>query len=301
MSAARLKPSIEAWDFGDLPDTVVLPGPGSRKWTAYQALEDRGGIVALTVFDDAAQAQKAHIQGVRALLVHHFRGEIKFLQKNLQLSGAFDPMARYFDGRKVIEDQLVTRVMDDLMLKPVRTAEGFHAIVQKLEREGLAGQGQAKRERAMDILEAYAGLRLKLHSLERTCIGKPPVLAFLEEMRSQLNKLVPKNFIQLYADDRLLRLVRYIQAIALRAERGRVNPEKDKIKAGRIEPFDRRLAQQIQSLDPGCSPEKRQAVESFFWMLEEYKISVFAQEIKTAHPVSAKRLEKQLEKIEAMV
>jgi ATP-dependent helicase HrpA len=292
---------IENWDFGDLPDTTLLTGAGNRQWTAYPALEDRDGIVALTVFDDAAQARKAHVPGVRALLVRRFSGEIKFLRKNLQLSAAFDPMARYFGGRKALEDQMVSRVMDDLMLKTVRTAEGFHAIARKLEREGLAGQGQTKRERVMEILEAYAGLRLKLHSHEMASVGKPPVLAFLEEMRAQLNKLVPKNFIQLYADERLLRLVHYIQAIALRAERGRVNPEKDKIKAARIEPFERRLAHLAQTLGPESSHEKRRAAESFFWMLEEYKISVFAQEIKTAHPVSPQRLEKQLENIESMV
>lgn len=93
----------------------------------------------------------------------------------------------------------------------------------------------------MEILEAYTEVRLKLHSHEKASFGKPQVLTFLEDMRGQLNKLVPKNFIQLYTDDRLLRLVRYIQAIALRAERGRASPEKDKIKAGRIEPFERRL------------------------------------------------------------
>jgi ATP-dependent RNA helicase HrpA len=292
---------VETWDFGDLPDTVVLPGPGGRQWTAYPALENRDGTVALTVFDDAIQSEKAHIQGVRALLANHFRANIKFLRKNLELSQALDAAARYFGGRKALETQMVTRVLDDLMLKPVRTAEGFHAIIQKLDREGLAGQGQAKRERVMGILEAYTGLRLTLHSHERACIGKPAALAFLESMRSQLNKLVPKNFIQLYGDERLLRLVRYIQAIALRAERGRVNPEKDRIKADRIEPFERRLAQMAQALGTACSPEKRQALESFFWLLEEYKISVFAQEIKTAHPVSHQRLAKQLEKIESMV
>ncbi len=292
---------IETWDFGDLPETVILTGPGSRQWTAWPALEDRDGMVVLTVFDDATQARKAHIRGVRALLVRCFSGEIKFLRKNLQLSVGFDPMARYFGGRKALEDQMVSRVVDDLMLKAVRTAEGYHAIVQKLEREGLAGQGQTKRERVMEILEAYTELRLSLHSHEKASFGKPQVLIFLEEMRARLNKLVPKNFIQLYGDDRLLRLVRYIQAIALRAERGRVNPEKDKIKAGRIEPFERRLEHLALTLGPESSHEKRQAVESFFWMLEEYKISVFAQEIRTAQPVSSQRLEKHLEKIESMV
>ena len=77
--------------------------------------------------------------------------------------------------------------------------------------------------------------------------------------------------------------------------------EIDRAKANRIEPYERRLARLAQALTQESSQEKRQAMESFFWMLEEYKISVFAQEIKTAHPVSPQRLEKQLEKIEAMV
>jgi len=291
---------IEDWDFGDLPATIQLQGVGGRQWAAYPALEDRDGEVALTVFSDAAQALRVHHQGVKALLMRRFNPEIKFLRKNLQLSVAFDAAARYFGGRKAMEDQLVAKVLDDLMRKDIQTAEGFHAHVQKLEREGLAAQGQTKRERVMEVITAYAGLRLKLRTLEQNNIGKPQGLAFLEHMRELLNRLVPNSFIQLYDDDRLQRLVRYMQAIALRSERGLVNPDKDKIKSASIEPFERRLAKLAQSLTPQCSPEKRRAIEAFFWMLEEYKISVFAQEIKTAHPVSAQRLEKQLKTIEAM-
>jgi ATP-dependent RNA helicase HrpA len=292
---------IEDWDFGDLPETVQLEDSDGRHWTAYPALEDRNGTVTLTVFSEEGQAQKAHAQGIKALLMRRFNPEIKFLRKNLQLSAAFDGPARYFSGRKALEDQLVARVIDDLMARDVRTAESFHAQVQKLERAGLAGQGQAKRELLMNVITAYADLRLKLHTLEKTSIGKSQALAFLDEMRTLLNKLVPKNFIQLYSDDRLLRLVRYIQAIALRVERGLVNPDKDKARAGLIAPFERRLAQLVQELTPQSSPGKRQALEAFFWMLEEYKISVFAQEIKTSCPVSAQRLEKHLQKIEELL
>jgi ATP-dependent helicase HrpA len=292
---------IEAWDFADLPETIMLSGPGNRQWTAYPALENRSGTVALTVFSDAAQAKISHPRGVRTLFERQFHREIKFLRKNLQLSVAYDAAGRYFGGRKTLEEQLISRVLNDLLLKDFRTAEGFHAHVQKLEKEGLAGQGQTKRERVMAVITAYGDLRMQLHTLERACIGKPPALVFLEEMRALLNKLIPNTFIQLYDDDRLLRLVRYIQAIGLRAERGLIHPDKDRIKAGLIEPFERRLTQLAQELSPDCSPEKRQAVESLFWMLEEYKISVFAQEIKTAHPVSAQRLERQLKNIETIV
>ncbi len=292
---------LEHWDFGDLPETITVQGPGNRRWTAYPALEDRGGTVALTVFRDAAQAKKCHPLGVMALLARRFKKETGFLRKNLQLSAAFDVAGRYFGGRKSLEEQLADRVLADLMLKDFRTAADYHAQVQKLEQDGLAAQGQTKRERVMDVITAYADLSLQLHTLEKAAAGKPPALLFLQAMRAQLNKLVPENFIQLYDDQRLLRLVRYIQAIALRTERGLIHPDKDRLKADLIEPFENRLSQLARELPPHCSPEKRQAMERFFWMLEEFKISVFAQEIKTAHPVSAKRLEKQLESIETMI
>ena len=182
-----------------------------------------------------------------------------------------------------------------------RTAACFQTHVQHLQGEGLAGQGQTIREQVMAVISAYADLRLQLDTLAKANAGKPQVLAFLEAMREALARLVPRNFIQLYSDERLQRLAAYMQAIALRVERGLVNPDKEAAKARQIEPFEQRLALLARQLTPQSSQEKREAVESLFWMLEEYKISVFAQEIRTAHPVSAQRLENQLRAIEALV
>ncbi len=292
---------VETWDFGDLPQTIEIKGPGGRHWTAHPALEARDDTVILTLFSDAAQAHKAHARGIKALLMRRFDPEIKFLRKNLQLSTAFDAVGRYFGGRKTLDDQLAQSVLDDLLLQPIRTFQAFQDQVERLEREGLAGQGQTKRDRVMAVINAYADLRRQLHTMENAGAGKPPVLAFLEAMRNQLNKLVPENFIRLYPDDRLLRLPVYMRAIALRAERGLVNPDKERTKAILVEPFEKRLSQLALELPPQCSTEKRQAIETLCWMVEEYKISIFAQEIKTAHPISAQRLEKQLGKIERLI
>lgn len=292
---------IERWDFGDLPDTVTLSSPGGRSWTAYPALENRGDCLALTVFTDPNQADDAHAKGVKSLLIKHFQQDIKFLRKNLKLPPSCDAAARYFGGRRTLEDQLTTRITNDLLLKNIRSAEGFQARIQELERKGIAGRGRTKLKRVENVLAAYVALRLQLHDKERTHAPKKPVMDYLEKLRENLNTLIPKNFIQLYDDDRLERLVRYIQALSLRAERGLVDLEKDRLKCLEVEAYTKHLNRIVKSLTPQSSQEKRRAVEAFYWMVEEFKISIFAQEIKTSHPVSTKRLKNHLKNLEAMV
>lgn len=291
---------IDGWDFGDLPDTVTLTAPSGHSWTVYPALEQRTGGLFLTIFADSNHAKTVHAEGVKALLMERFGQDIRHLRKNLQLPSTSDAGGRYFGGRKTLEDQLASKVIDDLLSKNIRSAEGFQAHIQKLERESLAGRGRTKLTRVADVLTAYAALRIQLHKHERSHTGKTPVLGFLNELRNDLNSLVPKSFIRLYDNDRMTRLVRYIQALAIRAERGQVNLEKDRIKADEVAAFTKPFNRLVQTLSAQSSREKRQALEGFYWMLEEFKISVFAQEIKTAHPVSAKRLEKQLKRIASM-
>jgi ATP-dependent helicase HrpA len=89
--------------------------------------------------------------------------------------------------------------------------------------------------------------------------------------------------------------------LLIRAQRALLDFEKDQAKAAEVNKFADRLIRLLASLSPSVSDEKRQAIEDFFWMLEEYKVSIFAQELKTAIPVSAKRLKNKLGEIERMV
>lgn len=295
------KQNISEWNFGDLADTVTLADSRGRSWTVYPALETREDGVVLTAFLDPTQARRIHPQGVKALIIRHLKAEVKFLRKNIALPQSCSDACRYFDGIQMLTSRLADQVIDDLMAKNIRQADGFHALVSQLERDGFASRGQTKRKRLLEVICAYADLRSTLYSMEKTHASKGPALAFLEELRVMLNNLVPKHFIQLYDHDRLQRLVRYMQAMALRAQRGLVDLEKDRTKAANLIPFQQRLDELVKGLNSQTSPQRRQAIESFLWMLEEYKISLFAQEIKTAHPISAKRLEKQLEKIDGLV
>jgi ATP-dependent helicase HrpA len=89
--------------------------------------------------------------------------------------------------------------------------------------------------------------------------------------------------------------------LTIRARRAPVDFEKDQAKAAEVGTFADGLSRLLKTLSPAVSAEKRQAIEDYFWMLEEYKVSVFAQELKTAIPISAKRLQNKLKQIERMV
>jgi len=95
--------------------------------------------------------------------------------------------------------------------------------------------------------------------------------------------------------DRLPHFPRYLKALLTRIERAALNPSKDQERARQIAPYQKAL-NQLQSASPR-SPEARQATEEFRWLIEEFKVSVFAQELGTAFPVSAKRLDEKLARV----
>ncbi len=105
----------------------------------------------------------------------------------------------------------------------------------------------------------------------------------------------------LYDNERLTHIARYIKAIDIRAQRASVNFEKDELKAKKLKIYVDGLNEMLKKLSSFVSEEKKQAIEEYFWLIEEYKVSVFAQELKTALPVSEKKLDKKLKEIERMV
>jgi ATP-dependent helicase HrpA len=119
-------------------------------------------------------------------------------------------------------------------------------------------------------------------------------------MAAELADLLPPSFVSLYDRARLAHLERYLQALSLRARRAAVDPEKDRAKAAGPMAYTARLNVMLAGLGPSTSAEKRAALEELFWTIEEYKVSVFAQELRTAVPVSPKRLDEKIRAIERM-
>ena len=114
---------------------------------------------------------------------------------------------------------------------------------------------------------------------------------------ADLERLLPDDFLARVPFHRLSHLVRYLKAVEVRAERSATDPRKDAQKAELIEGYQNQLEKLAGETN---SPEREAQIEELRWMLEEYLVSVFAQELGTAHPISPKRLDKKIEQIRQM-
>ena len=141
----------------------------------------------------------------------------------------------------------------------------------------------------------------RFRALETANRDNRPFLAYLATLREELALLLPADFLIRYDEERLLHIGRYLRALALRAERAAVHLEKALARTAEIRELSDRCRMITEGLASYSSLEKRRAVGELFWMMEEYKVSLFAQELKTPFPVSRKRLDARIGEIERMV
>jgi ATP-dependent helicase HrpA len=303
--AARIPPEVRqrwersgitCWDFGDLPEVVSGEGFTPTPWLAYPGLEPAAAGVRLKLFARRDLALAAHLKGVAALVGIQLSRDIRFLKRSLALPEEVHPAARYFGGARKVEDAMADRVMRDLFAVNVRTQKEFcdHLAVWAPQ---IIPAGRKLLYGVIPVLQAYAATH---HDVAALADSKGPLAGIYSQMEADLTHLMPQNFIALYDLGRLPHLERYLQALAIRARRALVDPEKDRVKAEQPQKYSERLKGLLNTLNPESSAEKRHALEELFWMIEEYKVSIFAQELKTAIPVSPKRLEEKIREIERM-
>ena len=305
LKVARLKwekTGIMRWDFGDLPEHISDSDQTSGRWIAYPALEHSGAedCVNLRLYRRQSEALAVHRQGVAALYAIHFAKDLKFLRRQLTLPAGKAFMADYFGGAKNLVKQMVDRVVADLFARNIRTQAAFYAHAETVAPRILS-TGQALRDSLLPVLTAYHEARRQIDKLQQGSRRNSRLVSFYQGLTAGLERLVPETFITIYDDQHLGHLSRYIQALTIRAARAAIDFEKDQAKSEGLAKFTEGLNQLLDELSPRATDEKRRAVEEYFWMIEEYKVSVFAQELKTAIPVSAKRLEQKLGEIKRMV
>ncbi len=297
------KTRITSWDFGDLPESIELAVQGGGDWVVFPGLAveegDSGCSINLRLFQRREAAEASHVKGVAALYRLHFSRDMKFLKKTLALSADRSQAARYFGGIRRVEKRLYDTVVSRLFELNIRTRWAF---IDEAERLGakIIPYGRDILGRLLPVIEAYSEARTRIHQLETANRANPVLAAFYGRLQTELMHLVPENFIELYDLHRLEHLPRYVQAVEIRARRAAVNIEKDQVKAADLAPFTAGLDRLIQSLSTTSSLDKRKAIEDFFWLIEEYKVSLFAQELRTAVPVSEKRLRERIAEIERM-
>ena len=297
---------ITRWDFDDLPEFVGESGNRQTNWVAYPALVAGTETnlvkksVNLRLFRHQGKALAAHREGVATLYKVHFAKQLKFLKRQLILPANVRFKADYFGGPKRLVQEMYDRVVAELFTRNIRSSKVFYAHADSVAAKILP-TGRELVDKIIPILDAYHDARNGIHEIQQANRHTPMAISYFEERGRELEHLVPPTFVAIYDFRRLDHLPRYLQAAAIRARRAAVDFDKDRAKSKEIIRFSEKLNQMLKTLSPAVSDEKRQAIESYFWMLEEFKVSVFAQELKTAIPVSAKRLDRKLEEIDRMV
>ena len=293
--------NIVKWDFGDIPDAITVADKHQTQRVLYPGLEIQDKNLCLSLFADKTKALASHLDGVAFLFAKSLSTELKFLKVNLRLPPAFIKPATYFGGCKSIEQEIYQQVTDTLFQLNIRKQTQFCSQVTRLKNEGIHLQGRDLLEKATQVLTAVYDARSTIHQLQTANSKNSQLNQLLSDLVNDMSRLIPRHFVRLYDSERMMHIVRYIKGMQIRAERAVVNFEKDRTKAKTVSGFASKLNTLLTTLSPDAGYEKRAALEAFFWLLEEFKVSLFAQELKTATRVSEKILMEAIREIERMV
>jgi ATP-dependent helicase HrpA len=266
---------VAAWDFEEIPREVRSAGG----LLAFPALVDLGETVALRVFERRDEASAAHRDGVLRLLRNALAGELKQARRRLPVGNSLALKYAPLGGVDGLREDLVEGGFADLVARldlDVRTAGGFEALRTQAARELFAAAVE-RLKLAEPIIEAQAELKPWL---------QPPLIGFArasyDDLREQLDALLASGFLRELPPSRLAHFPRYLKAMRLRAERLRQDPARDQQRMLQVLPYWREYLKHRAAGDEG--------LDELRWLIEEWRVSLFAQELKTAEPVSAKRL-----------
>ncbi|MFG7311476.1 ATP-dependent RNA helicase HrpA [Burkholderia pseudomallei] len=285
--ATALYEHLTTWNFGKLPELLEIRRRGETLF-GYPALVDRGTHCDVEVFDSPDEAARIHRAGLRRLFALQLKEPIKYLEKNLP--GLREMAMQYMSlgTQDELRDQLIATALDRACLQEPLPADdaSFHArrdegrsrlnlLAQEIAR--LVGQ----------ILAEYAGLAKKLAQAK-------PFPAAHADMQGQLAALVGKRFVVDTPYAQLAHFPRYLKGIALRIDKLKADPARDARQAAELQP----LAQHYQRSVAQRGGVADARLAEFRWLLEELRISLFAQELRTPMPVSVKRLYKVWESMQ---
>ncbi len=272
---------VASWDFDEIPAQVR----SDSGLAAFPALVDLGEAVALRVFERSDEAGAAHVQGVVRLLRNALASEAKQARRRLPIANPLSLKYAPLGSIDSLREDLMEGGFADLLARhdlDARTAGAFEALRAQLARE-LFGAAVERLKLAEPIIEAQAELKPWL---------QPPLMGFArasyDDLREQFDALLAPGLLRELSLERLAHFPRYLKAMRLRGERLRQDPAKDQQRMLQVMPYWRAyLQQRAAGADDGTLAELR-------WLIEEWRVSLFAQELKTAEPVSAKRLAKAL-------
>lgn len=275
-----------SWDFGELPETLEIQ-KGNSTLFGYPALVDRTEACDLEVFDDLLEARKHHWQGLRRLFALSNKDTLKALQK--QLPGVRELGLLFINIGSV--DSLIEQILNLALERafmndplPVNAEQFTERLQAGKPRLALIAQEISKHTLA--ALQAYADLQKKLSQ------AKAASATAHVDIQNQVQDLIFPKFVSDTPYGQLVHFPRYLKAIAMRIDKLRANPSRDSQCQKDWESVARPWQKLVQAGHGSLSED--QALADFRWQLEELRVALYAQELKTPSPMSLKRLEKVL-------
>ncbi|HTZ44018.1 MAG TPA: ATP-dependent RNA helicase HrpA [Jatrophihabitans sp.] len=278
---------VPDWDFDELPRAVRRSVDGVTL-TGYPALVDEDGTVALRVLDNAAAQQRAHWAGTRRLVLNTLPSPVKSLIRGLSTRSRLTLSRAPHGSPAALLADCVAAAIDAGLRRaggPVWTKDGFGRLRGTIG-ESFAGEAARLLLTVEKVIEQAQQVELELATLT-----SPPQRPVAAELRAQLDALVYPGFV-LGAGDQLANLPRYLAAMRQRIADARTNLARDRERQAQVQVLVTDLAELATKL--GDRPE----LAAIRWQIEEFRVSVFAQKLGTAQPVSIRRIQAAMDAVE---
>lgn len=276
-----------AWTFGELPELLELR-KGGQSLVGFPALIDHGDHVEIEVFDEPEVAAAKHRGGLRRLVALQLRDALKYLEKNIpdlqRMAVAYMPLG----SAEELREQIVELALERAFLAEPLPADAA-SFAQRIE----VGRGRLTLI-ANEIARAAGVVLIDWAAAVRKLKDSRPAKETAEDVAAQLARLVPRRFVTTTPWAALSQLPRYLKAVQMRLDKFRADPARDAQRLAELRPLEQRWLRALA--ERKGVPDSR--LEEFRWLLEELRVSLFAQELRTPQPVSVKRLEKAWEQLQ---
>ncbi|MBI3102916.1 MAG: ATP-dependent RNA helicase HrpA [Burkholderiales bacterium] len=278
---AQAEQRYTAWTFGELPELMEI-GKGGQTLIGFPALIDAGDAVTIEVFDEPEVAAAKHRAGLRRLCALQIKDALKYLEKNIpdlqKMAVAYMPLGTQEELRAQILDVALDRAFLQGLL-PTNAPDFERRVQEGRARLTLIANEVARL--ALTILQEYAAAVRKIKDTK----GAPEAT---QDAQQQLQRLMPKQFLAAAPWPQLAHFARYLKAIVLRLDKVRADPARDAARLAELRPQEQRYWRLVAERKGQVDAR----MQELRWLLEELRVSFFAQELRTPQPVSAKRLDK---------
>ena len=271
------------WSFGTLPELMEIR-QGQQTLVGFPALVDKQDAVAIEVFDEPDVAARHHRLGLLRLFAFQIKDALKYLEKNIPDLQAMSVAYMSLGTAEALRTQIIEVALDRAFLQAPLPQDATAFAARIGEGRGRLTLIANEVARACgDVLSAYSKVQRKLRDAKN-------MATVVQDVEQQLARIMPKDFVRQTPATDLPHLTRYLNAILARIDKARSDPARDATQAREVQ----RLEQSFYRLVAQRNGQLDEASQHFKWLLEELRVGLFAQELRTRQPVSVKRLEKAL-------